>query len=95
MNLAVTAPKAKIVDYAYTQEIPIAPKKNIIYLAATARRDSTRWFCHHQRRTKHQGKSREELDKIIKGKIPIVGELPSIPKGESDIIDAENDRSIG
>ena len=34
ISLAVTVPKAKIVDVAYASEKPISPKKRIIYLAA-------------------------------------------------------------
>ena len=94
LNLAVTAPKAKIVDYAYTQEIPIAPKKNIIYLAAVLLGAILPvGFVITRDALNTKVNSREELDKIIKGKIPVVGELPSIPKGEAEIIDAENDRS--
>ena len=34
ISLAVTVPNAKIIDYAYSNGIPVSPKKNIIYLAA-------------------------------------------------------------
>ncbi|KOY50646.1 GumC family protein [Polaribacter dokdonensis] len=34
ISLAVTVPNAKIIDYAYGSDIPVAPKKQIIYLAA-------------------------------------------------------------
>lgn len=34
LAMAVTAPKAKVVNPAFTQRGPVAPKKNIVYLAA-------------------------------------------------------------
>lgn len=34
LAMAVTAPKAKVVNPAYTQGAPVAPKKNIVYLTA-------------------------------------------------------------
>ena len=34
ISLAVTVPNAKIIDRAYGSNIPVSPKKNIIYLAA-------------------------------------------------------------
>ncbi|EAQ42167.1 polysaccharide biosynthesis tyrosine autokinase [Polaribacter sp. MED152] len=34
ISLAVTVPNAKIIDYAYGSDIPVAPKKKIIFLAA-------------------------------------------------------------
>src|SRR5690606_31405615 len=34
ISLAVTTPKAKIVDYAYSSSLPVSPKRNIVLLAA-------------------------------------------------------------
>jgi capsular exopolysaccharide synthesis family protein len=34
INLAVTVPNTKIIDYAITNSAPISPKKNVFYLAA-------------------------------------------------------------
>ncbi|WP_334058750.1 GumC family protein [Polaribacter sp. P097] len=34
ISLAVTVPNAKIIDYAYGSDIPVAPKKKIIFLVA-------------------------------------------------------------
>jgi capsular exopolysaccharide synthesis family protein len=34
INLAITQPNTKIIDYAITDEIPVFPKKNIIFLGA-------------------------------------------------------------
>ena len=94
LNLAVTAPKAKVVDTAYTYGGPISPNKRIIYLGAGIIGLLIPFISIYIRELLQTTiKGRDELDKIIKGKIPIVGELPSIPKGESDIIVAENDRS--
>ena len=34
ISMAVTTPKAKVVDYAYSSMMPVSPKRNIIFLAA-------------------------------------------------------------
>ena len=34
ISLAITAPKARIIDYAYASDQPVAPKKMIILAAA-------------------------------------------------------------
>ena len=34
ISLAVTVPNAKIIDYAYSNGLPVSPKKNIIYFGA-------------------------------------------------------------
>lgn len=85
INLAMTAPKARIIDYAYAADKPIAPKKmiamggalflglllpfSIIYLKELF--NNTIY-------------SKHDLEKLSSA--PIIGEIPRVLKGEPDIV---------
>ena len=91
LSLAVTAPKAKIVDYAYSTEKPVAPKKLIIMLAALLVGIVLpfgiiyiRELLDNKIKTKHDI---ERLSQTV-----VLAELPKIRKGESDIV-GRNDLS--
>ena len=91
LSLAVTAPKAKIVDYAHSTEKPVAPKKLIIMLAALLVGIVLpfgiiyiRELLDNKIKTKHDI---ERLSQTV-----VLAELPKIRKGESDIV-GRNDLS--
>ena len=91
LSLAVTAPKAKIVDYAHSTEKPVAPKKLIIMLAALLVGIVLpfgviyiRELLDNKIKTKHDI---ERLSETV-----VLAELPKIRKGESDIV-GRNDLS--
>ncbi|MEZ7495064.1 polysaccharide biosynthesis tyrosine autokinase [Leeuwenhoekiella aequorea] len=93
LSLAATAPKAKIVDSAYSLNIPLSPKPKIIFAAALLLGLALPFLVIYIKRLlNNKIERREDIEKITKS-IPIVGELPSIAKGESDLI-VENDRSV-
>lgn len=85
INLAMTAPKARIIDYAYAADKPIAPKKmiamggalflglllpfSIIYLKELF--NNTIY-------------SKHDLEKLSSA--PIIGEIPRVLKGEADVV---------
>lgn len=92
VNLAVTAPSVKIVDYALTESKPILPKKSYTYLACLLLGLITPFsflFIKFTLDTKVKGK--HDLVKICQ-EIPIVGEIPNLKNiiAFTDI----NDRSI-
>lgn len=94
LSLAATAPKAKIVDDAYTLKEPVFPKPKIILAIGLFLGLSIPFFIIYTRRLlNNKIERREDIEKITKNSIPIVGELPRINKGESDLIE-ENDRSV-
>lgn len=93
LSLAATAPKAKIVDNAYSSKIPVSPKPKIIIVGALLVGLGIPFlFIYIRNILNNKIERREDIEKITR-KIPIVGELPRIAKGESDLIE-ENDRSV-
>ncbi|UBZ11048.1 polysaccharide biosynthesis tyrosine autokinase [Leeuwenhoekiella palythoae] len=93
LSLAATSPKAKIVDHAYTQNSPVSPKPKIILVGAFLLGITVPFiFLYIRRLLNNKIERREDIEKLTKS-IPIIGELPRITKGESDLIE-ENDRSV-
>ncbi|RXG27165.1 GumC family protein [Leeuwenhoekiella palythoae] len=93
LSLAATSPKAKIVDSAYSLNIPLSPKPKIVLAAAFLIGLAIPFLVIYIRRLlNNKIERREDIEKLTKS-IPIIGELPRIAKGESDLIE-ENDRSV-
>ncbi len=91
--LAATADKAKIVDSAYGPQEPVSPKKSLIYLGALLAGLLVPFggiYGFNLLDTKVKG--RKDLERQLKT-IPIIGEIPRVQKGESDVI-RHNDQSI-
>lgn len=93
ISLAVTTPKAKIVDYAYTLGAPVSPRRNIIMLVALILGLFVPFAIIYVRNL---------IDNKIRNRgfierraniIPVVGEIPELLKSDSEIIE-KNDRSI-
>jgi tyrosine-protein kinase Etk/Wzc len=86
ISLAVTAPKARIVDSAFASEKPVAPKKAIIMLIGlliglllpVA-------IIYIQQLFDNKIKSRADLDKASNRK-PIFAEIPSLAKNEKELV---------
>ena len=93
LSLAVTAPKAKIVDAAYSSDEPVSPKPKIILLAALVLGLLIPFlYIYLKNLLSNKIQDRNDIEAVTK-EIPIVGEVPSIAKKESDLI-ANNDRSV-
>ncbi len=91
--LAATSDRAKIVDSAYGSKDPVSPKKQIIYLGAFLAGLLIPFggiYSFYLLSTKV--KTRKDVEKHLKT-IPIIGEIPKIQKGDSELIQ-HNDRSI-
>jgi len=92
LKAAVNVPKAKVVDPAYGARV-ISPNSNSILLGAVMAGLLLPFgVIYGKRLLNNKIERREDVEKISK-QIPIVGELPKMKKGESDLIE-ENDRSV-
>lgn len=93
LSLAVTAPKAKIVDRAYSGKEPVSPKSKIVLLAALILGLLIPFLIIYVRNLlNNKITDRTDIENATKD-IPIVGEIPRITRKETDLIQ-ENDRSV-
>ncbi|UJH89854.1 AAA family ATPase [Antarcticibacterium sp. 1MA-6-2] len=93
LSLAVTAPKAKIVDSAYSLNEPVSPKSKIILLAALILGFIIPFLIIYLKNLfNNKVESQKDMQAVAKI-IPIVGEIPKVSKKEEEII-SKNDRSV-
>tara|TARA_R100000353_G_scaffold147973_1_gene106435 strand:- start:60 stop:2426 length:2367 start_codon:yes stop_codon:yes gene_type:complete len=93
ISLAVTTPKAKIVDSAYSSANPVSPKKQIILLAAVILGLLVPFLVIYvQQLLDNKIRNRAYVERKG-GDIAIVGELPEIGKNDQELV-GENDYSI-
>jgi len=94
LSLAVAAPKAKIVDSAYSSNQPVSPKPKIILLAALILGMLLPFMVIYLKNLlNNKVRNRADLERASK-EIPIVGEVPRIRKGDQQIIEPNSDRSV-
>lgn len=94
INLAITEPSIKVVDFALSSSAPISPKPNVAYAAAILAGLLIPFailYVIFMLDTKIHGK-----DDIIKlnNKIPIIAEIPDISKKENRIFEDPNARTV-
>ncbi|MBL7473753.1 GumC family protein [Robertkochia sediminum] len=93
ISMAVTAPKAKIVDFASSSNLPVAPKKNIVLGGAFLLGLLIPFlFIYVGEVLNNKILSRKDIERRLP-ELPIVGELPRIGDKEEKLI-ALDDRSV-
>ncbi|MFI2744570.1 GumC family protein [Zhouia sp. PK063] len=93
INLAVTAPVAKVVDSAYSGSKPVSPVKSIYLLGAIALGFIIPLgIVYVKDLLDNKVRSKEDIDKLVKNKIPVIGEIPRLLPKDDEVI-KQNDRS--
>lgn len=93
ITLAVTAPRAKVVDPAYSQSLAISPKKSIIILGALFAGLLIPFIIIYLGQLLDNKIRNRAYVERHGGDIAIVGEIPELSKKENEIIQA-NDTSV-
>ncbi|WP_299119753.1 tyrosine-protein kinase domain-containing protein [uncultured Winogradskyella sp.] len=93
INLAITEPSIKVVEYALSGSNPISPKSNIIYAGAILGGLLIPFgilYLIFMLDTKLH--SKEDITKI-NSKVPVIGEIPDVKKKQDIIFDDPNART--
>lgn len=94
VNLAVTEPTLKVVEYGISDFLPISPKPRIVYLAAFLLGLATP-FCIIYVILLFDSKVNNKLDMDVLAKdIPVIAEIPQIKDVTKTVFSDPNDRSI-
>lgn len=85
ISLAITAPKARIIDAAFPSEKPVAPKKLIILGASLLLGIILPFLIIYLRETfNNKVRSKHDLEKLSHA--PILGEIPTVNKGGEELV---------
>lgn len=89
INLQVTAPKAKVVDYASKSQNPVSPKRNIVYLGAFLLGLLVPFgLIYSKELLNNKIKTKHDLSDLVES--PVLGELPRIGRGEQNIVEVND-----
>lgn len=92
--VASTAPKSKVIDYAYNpSQLPVSPKKKLVYLVAIILGFLVPFsFIYIHELLDNKVHNKHSLEKLAK-EIPVLGELPKLSKKEQKLV-VKEDRSV-
>lgn len=91
ITMAVTLPSAKIIDKAYGSNIPVAPKRNIIYLAALLLGALIPFgVIYVLSLLDNKVHNRKDVEAMVKA--PILGDIPKT-KSDTKMVVSDSDRS--
>ncbi len=93
ISLAVTAPKAKIVDRAFSSKAPVSPKKPLIYLGAALAGLLLPFLTIYSKSLLNtKVNDRRDVESMLTD-TSLIGEIPKLRKGDEQLIQL-NDRSV-
>lgn len=93
ISLAVTSPKAKVVDPAYSSGAPVSPQKSIIYGGAIIIGLLLPFLLLYTRQLlNNKIVNRADVEHLLPS-VSLVGEVPKLKKDEEQLIQ-QNDRSV-
>lgn len=85
ISLAVTGNKARVVDYAYSTNAPVAPKRSIVMITAIFLGLLIPFIIIYLMELfNNKLKSKHDLEKLTRA--PILAELPKVLKGQDEIV---------
>ncbi|MDT8416163.1 MAG: polysaccharide biosynthesis tyrosine autokinase [Lutibacter sp.] len=91
ITMAVTQPSAKIIDLAYGSNVPVAPKRNIIYLAAILLGLLIPFgVIYLMTLLDNKVHTRTDVEAAVRA--PVLGDIPSTKSGDKIVV-SESDRS--
>ncbi|HAH60288.1 MAG TPA: capsular biosynthesis protein, partial [Bacteroidales bacterium] len=86
ISLAITAPKARIIDTAFASEKPVSPKKMIVLGVAVILGMLIPFALIYIRELfNNKIRSKHDLEKLSHA--PILGELPSVASGQGELVE--------
>lgn len=89
ISLAITAPKARIIDTAYASERPVSPKKTMILMAAMLFGLLLPFvFIYLRELFNNKIRSKKDLEKLSHA--AILGELPSVANNEGELVETND-----
>ncbi len=91
ISYAVTSPKARIIDYAYASPFPVSPKKMLVLaVAGFIGLLLPGVFIYLRELLNTKVRSKDDLTKL--SSVPVLGEIPALKRGDSEIVE-QNDLS--
>lgn len=89
ISLAITAPKARIIDSAYPSDKPVSPKKLILLSAALIIGFLLPFlYIYLKELFDNKVRSKHDLEKL--STVPILGELPQLESGQSEVVETND-----
>ena len=89
ISLAITTPKARIIDLAYVSENPVSPKKLIVLASAAVLGFLIPFgIIYLKELLNNKIRSKEELEQITPS--PILGEIPTVTKNQGEVIEVND-----